>query len=219
MSSTSWSLSETAFDDITTDVDFNGQKITSVGIIEYADSQFSDYLVPGLALGKGSSAPTLKTFRDGIELNAFAGSGPTEEGFFAVHILHDIEAGSTPTFHVHWGHNTGAPTGDVKWQIEVTAAAGYEAGTFPATATLSTTQTAGAQHAHHITDDDDMPLPAALVASLEPDMVILGRVFRDSSDAADTFTNDAFCFYIDLHFLFGQSGTTERNRPFTSGGF
>ncbi|MCP4437116.1 MAG: hypothetical protein GY913_21795 [Proteobacteria bacterium] len=195
----------------------SGRPIGGIGPLE--EALYSDYLVGGLSIGKGSSAPTLKTFRNGIEMNAFAGTGPTEEGFFAIHVMHDIKAGTTPTFHVHWSHIVASPSGDVKWQVELTAAQGYESEAFPATSTLSSTHTAGTQYAHHITDDDDMAMPAGLASSIEPDMFILGRIFRDSSDAADTFANDAFLIGIDMHYQKGQIGTTERNRPFTSGSF
>ena len=64
-----------------------------------------------------------------------------------------------------------------------------------------------------------MPLPAGIVAILEPDTVLLCRVYRNPGDVADTFIGDAFLAHIGLHYQQGQLGTTERNRPFTSGGF
>mgnify|MGYP003335686731 CR=1 FL=1 len=182
---------------------------------------FDDIETGGFAIQTtGPNAPDLEVLRDGIRLFAFAGTGgQPEQAFFDVHIPHDIKAGTTPTFHIHWTHNNAAPSGDVKWQLEVTAAQGYAAETFPATVTISTTQTAGAQYAHMITSDDDMALPAALASSLEPDMKILCRIFRDQTDAADTFEDDAFFLGADLHYEVGQIATTERNRPFTSAGF
>jgi len=113
----------------------------------------------------------------------------------------------------------GNPSGDVKWNLELTAAQGYGAEAFPASSTISTAQTAPAQYIHEITDDDDMPMPAGLAASLEPDMMIIGRIFRDPSDVADTFTGLAFLLTVDMHYEMGQVGTTERNAPFTSAGF
>ena len=179
---------------------------------------YHDLLTSGLGIGKGGSAPTLKTFRGAIAQNAFAGSGPIEQGFFNYHVRHDIKAGTTPTLHVHWSHIIAAPTGDVRWWVELTAAKGY-GGVFPATITVDVTQTAGPQYTHHISDDDGMPLPPSFASLLEPDMLILGRVFRNSADTADTFGDDAFLLQVDMHYQAGQLGTTERNRPFTSAGF
>lgn len=199
------------------------KKRTERGVIgtgANSSTLYDDYLFPGLSVAKGVSAPTLTTFRGNILQNAYAGSGPTEQAFCAFHVGHDIKAGTTPTIHVHWAHIIAVPgVAAVKWQIEVSAAKGYSAGTFGAPVTLSTVQTVGAQYEHHITDDDDMPLPAAIVADLEPDMLILFRIFRDSSDPQDTFGNDAFLLYVDIHYEVGQRATKERNRPFTSTGF
>ncbi len=183
----------------------------------FTEPVWDDFLVPGLSLGNGASAPTLKTFRDGIQQAAFSGSGPLEEGFFEIHMLHGLRAASPVSFHIHWAHIIGAPTGDVKWNIECSFARGYEAGTFPSSTTLSTVQTAGAQYAHHITDDDDMVIGPSV--ELEPDSVIIGRVYRDSSDAEDTFANDAFLLHVDIHYQRTSIGTLERNRVFSSTGY
>jgi len=206
-------------------VDETGSNITSKDQDIRAVPQFpeleapvyDDYLTSGLSLGTGASAPNLTVFRDGLEQNAFAGSGPVEEAFFNVHMLHGLKAGTDLTFHIHWSHIIGSPSGDVKWGIEYSVARGYEVGVYPASTTLTTVHTAGAQYTHHITDDDDMTVTSGV--EIEPDSVIICRVFRDSSDVEDTFANDAYLFQIDMHYQRGSVGTLERNRPFTSAGF
>lgn len=173
---------------------------------------YNDYLVPGYALKPGATSPQFLAFRGNIFAYAFAGTGGTsDEAFFAVHFVHDIKPGSTPTFHVHWSHIIGAPTGNVKWNIEYTIAKGYGTTAYPTTSTVSTVQAAGAQYLHHITPDDDMPMTAAF----EPDSLLLGRVWRNPADGSDTFANDAYLLQLDLHYEIGQIGTLERNRPFT----
>lgn len=178
--------------------------------IHFTAPLYSDYTVSGVALGTGANAPTMRVFRGGIELPTFAGSGPVEEGFFTIHLLHDIMPKTLPTFHIHWGHIIASPTGNVKWQVEYSIAKGYEQEAYPSPTTLSTTHAAGAQYSHHITNDDDM----AITEAVEPDMVILGRIFRDASE--DTFVNDAYLIQVDMHYQVGQIGTPERNAPFTS---
>jgi len=176
---------------------------------------YNDYLVPGLALGKNVSSPDLEDFRGGLEQNAFAGTGVTvEQGYFTVHILHDIKPETFPTFHIHCGHNidSGTYTADsanVKWYLDYSICNGYGNEAFPAPTTLSTTIAMGSQYDHDITPDD-----MALTETIEPDMLILGRIYRDPADAADTFGYDCFLFQVDLHYQIGQIGTTERNRPF-----
>ena len=179
---------------------------------------YDDYVVSGLALGKGASPPDLEVFRDGLEQYAFVGTGPTtEEAYFTVHLLHGLKQGSDMTFHCHWSHKIASPTGNVKWQIEYAIARGYGAGTFPASTTLTSTQAAPAQYVHQITPDDDMTISSAV--EVEPDSLILARVFRDPADAADTFENDAMLFQVDIHYQRLHAGTIERNRPWTSTGY
>lgn len=186
------------------------EKVNQLVLI-HNEVTFDDYLVNGFNLAKGASAPDLAEFRDGLFANAFAGTGGvTEQAFFSVHIRHGYKDDSVPTFHIHWGHNQVSPSGNVKWFIDVSIAKGYGVGTYPSPTTLSTVQTAPAQYVHEITDDDDMALSAT---NLEPDTVILGRIYRDPT--ADTFEADAFVFQVDLHYQRDKIGTPERNRPFS----
>ena len=188
----------------------------------YADtkmlqSAYGDYLFSGYALRGGSSAPTFKVFRGSIYAYAFQGAGAAQEAFFAIHLLHDLKAGTDLTFHCHWACNSAVPAGNVKWMIDYTIARGYGVEAFGAPVTLSSTQAVGAQYVHKITPDDNMTVTNSV--AVEPDSMILGRVYRDPADAADTSTDDAFLLGIDMHYQLGQVATQERNRPFTSAGF
>jgi hypothetical protein len=194
------------------------EDVTKLGRGELDQIVFDDYIVSGLEVRLGANAPTLRVFRDGLELLAFAGTGQqADEAFFTIHLLHGLRPGSSPTFHIHWAHIIGAPTGDVKWNIEFSVARGYEAGTFPASTTLSTVQTAAAQFVHHITNDDDMVVVNSV--EIEPDAVLICRVFRDPGDGEDTFANDAYLVQVDMHYERTFLGTLERNRPWTSTGY
>lgn len=185
--------------------------------IRFTGPIWQDYVVPGLSLRTGTAPPTLAEFRDGLFQYQFAGAGATvEQAFFTLHILHDIHPDYQPTFHVHWSHNiaSGSYTADTQsavWQIDYTVAKGYKEGTFAAPTTLTSTQLAGAQYVHHITPDDDM----TITETLEPDMLILGRVYRDPAHASDDFAQEAFLLQVDMHYRIGQIGTPTRNRPFS----
>ena len=188
----------------------------------YADakmlkSAYGDYLFSGYALRGGASAPTFKVFRGALYGYAFQGAGAAQEAHFSIHLLHDLKAGTDLTFHIHWACAAAAPAGNVKWQIDYSIARGYGATTFAAPTTLSVTQAVAAQYVHQITSDDAMTVATSI--NTEPDAIILGRVYRDPADAADTSTDDAFLFGIDMHYQLGQVATQERNRPFTSAGF
>lgn len=182
-----------------------------------AATRYNDYIVPGIAVRAGATAPDLEIFRGTLYQNAYAVG---EYAFFAIHILHDIKKGSTPTFHVHWSHKILAPgTANVKWAITYSIARGYSAGTFPAERTLTVQQAVGAQYVHHIAGDDaGMSMHADDVAILEPDCLLLGRIERVAASSHE-FAKDAFCLQIDMHYEVGQFGTVERNRGFTAEGF
>lgn len=172
---------------------------------------YDDYLYSGPALARGSSAPDLAELRNGLFLLAFAGTGATtEQGFFTLHILHGIQPNTTPTLHIHWTHNNASPSGNVKWQVDYSIARGYGADTYSTPTTITTTQAAAAQYTHHITNDDDLPISG----NIEPDSVMIARVYRDPTDSADTFEDDAFLIHIDMHYLRDRIGSTQRNRPF-----
>ena len=185
------------------------------------DTVYDDYVQSGLAVATGASAPVLTTFRNNVQLYAFKGSGPTEQVFFTVHILHGLKAGTDITIHVHWSHTVTSPTGALKWNVDWTLARGYEVGTFntgttTSSGTMSVVHTPNAlPYVHHITDDDSMTITAQ--TELEPDSVVLCRLYRDSGDAQDTFSGDAFLINVDVHYQRDKLGTAARNRPF--GGF
>ena len=178
-------------------------------------SGWNDLLMPGLLLPRtAANAPAITAFRGNIEALAFqnAGSQPRET-WSALHILHDYRAGTKIFPHVHWSHNNGTPSGDVKWQIEYSISKGHSGGTFPAATTISLIQTAGVQYEHMLieTSSDD----AILSTEAEPDSIILFRIFRDSGDELDTFADDAFLLFFDLHFQSDGTMTNEKVRPFT----
>lgn len=185
---------------------------------ELANPVYDDFTTSGVAIGTGANAPDSVIVGGWMALLGFDGAGSTEEqGFFTVHLLHGLAAGSDMTFHVHWLQDAATPSGNVKWQIEYAVARGYGVGTYPAPTTLSTVQAATGQYVHMITDDDDMTIANSV--EIEPDSVILGRIFRDPADPEDTSTDDAFLLQVDIHYQRSHIGTTERNRPWTSTGY
>lgn len=189
------------------------------GNLEFDTAVFNEYLTAGVAIEVGGgSAPDLATFYNNFKTYAFPSNKMTE-GFFQIHIEHDYKNNTDITFHIHWGHNNATPTGNVKWQIEYEVQRGYGVGVFGSTTTVSTTQVAGAQYEHHITDDDDMIIIGSNNLELEPDSIIIGRIFRDPLDVEDTFTESVYLLHIDVHYQKSRHGTLERNRPWTAEGF
>lgn len=175
---------------------------------------FNDYLSPGLTLPRtGANAPAVKTFRGNLQALAFGGATGVDETWISIHILHDYKDGTKLYPHVHWSHNNASPSGDVSWKIEYSVAKGHSGGVFPSTTSFALTQTADAQYTHHIIETGDGD--AIDATNLEPDSVILFRVYRDAGDGADTFGDDAFLLYFDMHFTSDRILTHEKVSPFT----
>lgn len=176
---------------------------------------FNDYLGSGLALPKGgANQPSLLEFRNGIYLTAFTGAGGSiEESWTSFHILHDYEAGKKAFPHVHWSHNNASPSGDVVWKIDYSVSKGHSGGIFPAPTTISLQQTAEAQYTHHIIETSEgNAIPAT---DLEPDTVVIIRIYRDPTDGNDDFEDNAFLLNVDLHYESDGMLTNEKVRPFT----
>ena len=176
---------------------------------------WNDYLTSGLALPKGgANQPSLPLFRDGIYQLAFDGTGASiEETYTNIHILHDYKSGTKVYPHIHWSHNNVAPSGDVVWKIDYSVAKGHSAGAFPAPTTISLQQTAAAQYTHHIIET--LEANAIVSTNLEPDSVIMMRIYRDPTDGNDGFEDDAFLLFVDLHIEADGNFTNEKVTPFT----
>ena len=176
---------------------------------------WNDFLMPGLTLPRtAANAPAIATFQGNIEQLAFQNGGAQpRESWSAIHILHDYRIGTKIFPHIHWSHNNATPSGDVKWQIEYSVSKSHSGGTFPAATTISLIQTAGVQFEHMLVETSTANAIAA--DNLEADSVILFRIFRDSGDGEDTFADDAFLLYLDIHFQSDLTLTNEKIRPFS----
>lgn len=195
------------------DLDNDVKNIVSY-INRSSNDGWDDYLYPGLTLPHAAAtSPAIKTFRGNLQALAFAGTGGVDETFASMHILHGFRDGTVIFPHIHWSHIIAIPSGDVVWQLEYSVSKGHSGGTFPATTTVALQQTADAQYTHHLIETSTVnAIPAT---NLEPDSVILFRVFRDPAHASDTFENDAFLLYFDIHVQSDGILTREKVRPFT----
>ena len=171
-------------------------------------------LVCGLDTRQGPTSPTLSQFREGIYLYAFD-PGNMNEAFATAHIGHDFKRGTMLYPHMHWTVNT-ASTGVVRWGYEYTyARRGDSTGNvaFPATQTLYVDQVAdGTNYKHYVAESaEDQGIPHD---SIEPDVVVMVRIFRDASHVNDTFPDPVFGFTFDLHYECDRFSTINRTPPF-----
>lgn len=176
---------------------------------------WNDYEIDALALDiSHATAPSRATFIGNLSGLAFIGTGVNiKDVECSIHIKHDYKFGTAVYPHVHWSHIIASPTGNVKWGIEYSVSKGHSKGTFPPTTTVYVTQAAGAQYTHQIVEVSDADVIPA--TNLEPDSVIKLRIFRDPADAEDTFENDAYLMFVDIHYQSDGVYTVEKVSPFT----
>jgi hypothetical protein len=148
----------------------------------------------------GINQPKWTKFRDdgagstGVYLLAFD-SSKINEVWFQLELDHSWMIKSMVEPHVHWSPGSSRNTGNVVWKLEYTWSDIFEV--FPNTVELSTTDAAlGTTYNHQYASFGGLTPPAAVVSVSS---VLLCRLYRDTGDAADTFTGDAFFIDFGIH--------------------
>jgi hypothetical protein len=143
------------------------------------------------------------------------------EMWFTYHIQHDYKPGSDIHIHTHWSQTTidsGGPAGvpgNVKWYIDVSYAKGHNQAAFSAPITTSITQTAsGTQYQHMLAEvqlSASSPSGSQIdSALLEPDGVLIVRLYRNPADAADTLNQAPFLHFCDIHYQTDRVNTKNK---------
>lgn len=153
------------------------------------------------------NAPTLEAIRGGILGWKFP-TGELTEAHSAWHIDHDYALGTKLYLHIHWVCPT-TDVGTVRWGFEYTVAKGHQQQAFPATTTVYVEQTTtGTAYMHYVGEVSETD--AVSGTGIEPDTVILCRVFRDGAHANDTLNADAFGVFLDLHYQADKATTPNK---------
>lgn len=167
-----------------------------------------DNIVQMVARG-GITEPPFTEYKDGIHLMAFS-PFDNMEAFGNFHIDHDYALNTPLYLHIHWTTNTSA-IGNVRWGFEYTVAKGHQQMAFGPTTTVYVNQaTDGTPYKHYIAEISDVD--AIPGTNVEPDTLILCRVFRDAESALDTLDSAAFGICLDLHYQ-ADKLTTINKRP------
>jgi hypothetical protein len=152
----------------------------------------------------GVNAPTLANFRDGLYALRFD-AGTMNEAFLEAQLPHGWAEGTEIRPHVHWSPGNSTNTGSVVWKLEYTWANAVNppGNTWPASSTLTVTQAAtGTAYAHQIADLGGIDGTGFRISS-----VLVCRLYRDASNAADTFTGGAFAISFDIHHQLESDGS------------
>lgn len=189
-----------------------GRRSGRVDEITDTDERWEDLLGeinPGRLIGV--NAPSWKTWLGGIRQAAFD-PGTMNEIEFSAHIPHKWKFGTPIYWHVHWSIINNA-VGTARFGLEYTMAAGHSRGAFPVTQTAYIEQAypgdIGGRPTHVITECSDAQ--AFNSSELEPDALVVCRIFRDATSPNDTLNaSDVYIHYVDCHFQVDGNFTTTR---------
>lgn len=188
-------------------------QLVDMGLYDTGTYGWND-LVATITSGKVITAtdPSWVAFRGGIYAYEFSASA-MHEVWISFHVEHSYLPGSIMYPHVHWA-TAGTNTGIVRWGMEYSVAKGYDRQAFPTTTTVYVEQAAHATpYMHQIAENiTTASIPAT---NLEPDSIIMMRIFRDANHANDTCTDAAFGLMVDLHYQVAELTTVNRNYPFS----
>lgn len=174
-----------------------------------AATVFDDLRVEPTVRGSGPKAPSYSAWKGGIYMYYFdnAAVASEKEINFKLQSSHGWKEGSTIYLHVHWLPVTAGSAGDkVRWGLEyVKAKPGGVFGT-PTTVYADTIGVGSITNAdtHSIT-----PFAGISMSGDSLSTAVLCRLFRNSSDLADTYAGTAGLIFIDAHIEIDALGSKE----------
>lgn len=176
-----------------------------MGSKDYVDlgEHWEDSQVPGLftQAGGGSNPPTWTQIQDdgagsvGVWGYAFDDATSDDEVWVQVQLPHGWVEGSDIEPHIHWTPPTAA-AGQVVWKIEYTWC--NVGDVIPTTTTITTD---GGYDSTNSTALEHLiaGFPTVSGTGKEVSSMFLARIYRDVSDANDTYAADAFLLSFDIH--------------------
>ena len=163
--------------------------------------------------------PSFVTYRGSIKGRAFT---ENDEAFIEFHLPHDYVMGSEIFIHAHWSHNSALVTGgSVTWGFELVYAKGHDQDAFDAPVIVSVAQAASTTAYQHMVAETAMTsvsggLTTLPVGDIEPDGVIMCRVYLDSNDLTVSAGGipEPFLHFVDLHYQSTNVGTKNKAPSF-----
>lgn len=165
--------------------------------------KWDDIRVPANAVKlKGAQDPDFDTFVGNTNIYWFD-AATQENVYFAAQIPHDWKPQSDLIPHLHWG-TTAASTSIVRWAFEYSI--GEIGSTMGAATTLYSTSTPTGNKVHQL--DEFSKIDMSTASSSAVSMMLICHLYRDSSNAADTYAADAGFMEFDFHYQKGRLGST-----------
>lgn len=181
-------------------------------VLHGAATYFEDLRIEPSVRTSGNHAPVLEKWGDdlaGTSIGVWAYSfddvsaADEKEVMFSMQMPHAWKLGSDIAIHVHWLANLADTTATPRWGLEYCMA---EIGTtFPDTTIVyavgNTEADADVKAYHHYVTAFAAITPGASADGIST--VLMGRLFRNSSNAADTYNvgggNKCGLLYVDAH--------------------
>lgn len=153
------------------------------------------------------------------------------EAFIEYHLPHDYVPNSDIYIHSHWsqatvdtGGTAGVP-GICKWMYNVLSAKGHGTPGSSSRGAFSTEvfcsglqQGSTTQYGHMISEIQLSSLTPTSnqinSSTLEPDGLLLVRVYRDPNDTQDTLNQDVFLHFVDIHYQSTNISTKQKSPDF-----
>jgi len=159
------------------------------------------------------NAPTLAILRGNIMSWQFFPNELTE-AHSGWHVDHDYALGTKLYPHIHWVCTT-ANIGTVRWGFEYSVAKGHQQQAFPATTTIYVEQTTnGTPYMHYVAEVSEANAIDGAALGIEPDTLIICRIFRDGASPNDTLEEPVFGIFLDLHYQADHATTPNKAPPF-----
>ena len=157
---------------------------------------WDDLVVPGLSATKlGNNDPSLGLVAGGIYIYTFS-STVMNEVFFSIQLPHSWKESSSISPHIHWMPMTSpATTKNVVWKFEYqwqNIGGTYSGSTTTTLAVTAATGTTG--FVHKIDDFTDITGTSKTMSS-----ILICRLYRDPTDAADNYADAAGLLSFDIH--------------------
>lgn len=177
------------------------------------DAGWQDIPSPVIIRGSGQNNPTITTVTGlNFECYTFDSTSTMHQCYSVVHLNHDYRPGTGVYFHVHTLTDTVNPVGNFKLNIDYQYAKTGEV--FSPMATVSIIDSYSAALQHKISEISS----PVLAGVLEPDSVILMRIYRQANDVLDTLNSDVHLLFIDCHVQVSKFSTKYKDKS-TTGSF
>lgn len=168
------------------------------------------------AKASGANQPTWTAFRSTILAYQFAAATMNELHPAPIQIPHDYKLNSVLYPRFQWSQGNSVNTGVVRWGIEYTLAKSHGQAQFAASTTITfehNISSAPTAYTHYLTSATDAASNTIAATSLEPDTLILMRVYRDAAHVNDTFPDPVFLFNAGVHYQRERLAGTRQRAP------